>query len=226
MIKWTFGIITAGGKESREYITKILNSIYSQGIPIEDYEIIIVGGDPWEDHKKVIHIPFDESQKAGWITKKKNIIANEANFPNLCLMHDYVILKPGWYEGFEEFGMEWDCCMTKIANKDGLRFRDHVTWDCAKGQRPAPGTVRFIDYDDLSQIKNQYISGTYYCVKKDFAIKHPLNNKLTHGKSEDVDWAYRVRHFWNYKMNKNSTVQFLKQKPPHPISNEKVCEAI
>lgn len=225
MSKWTFGIITAGGEEANVNISKAILSIYDQNIPLDSYEIIIVGGEPC-DGPNIKYIPFDETQKKAWITKKKNIIAREASFPNLCLMHDYVILKDGWYKGFEEFGYDWSHCMNPIANKDGIRFRDWVTWLTPPGVHPNKDTIRFLNYDDQSMVKKQYISGTYYCVKKSWALQQPLDERKSWGQSEDVKWSMECRDRWNYRCNPNSMVQFLKQKDPHPIINKRLCEAI
>ena len=96
-MNWTFGIITAGN--NFDNLSKICDSIYNQQIPEEQYEIIIVGGNNIE-LPNVRHIPFDESKKSKWITKKKNIIAENAKFDNLCIMHDYIILDNQWYKHF------------------------------------------------------------------------------------------------------------------------------
>lgn len=226
MSKWTFGIITSGENEqTKQNLAKCVFSIYAQRIPISDFEIIIVGGDDFQG-RNLTHVPFDESIKRAWITKKKNIISREAKYPNICMMHDYVILKNGWYQGFEEFGYDWSHCMNPIANKDGIRFRDWVTWLTPAGVQPNKNTIRFLNYNDQSMVKKQYISGTYYCVKKSWAIQQPLDEKKSWGQSEDVKWSFECRDRWNYKCNTNSMVQFLKQKQPHPVTDQRLCEAI
>lgn len=225
MSKWTFGIITAGGEEARERVSKAIFSIYAQNIPSDNYEIIIVGGEPFNGNN-LRHIPFDERVRKAWITRKKNIVAHEARFENLCLMHDYIILKDGWYEGYEKFGYEWDCCINPIANKDGLRFRDWVTWLSPPNEHPNAQTVQFLDYHDDSRIREQYISGSYYCVKKKWAIKWPLDERRGWGESEDVEWSHLCRPYWVYKCNPDSMVQFLKQKEPHPPTDQRLCEEI
>jgi len=218
-MKFTFGVITNGSSPNN--IKLIHHSIMSQNID-DEFEIIIVGGPPLE-LEKTRHCEFDESHKPGWITKKKNLIAEEALYDNICLMHDYVFLYKGWYENFKEFGEDWDVCMNIIQNRDGQRFRDWITWPewCEEND------IIFLDYNDDSRTEQMYISGTYFCVKKKFLLEHPLDESRGWGQGEDVEWASRVRKIWNYKCNDTSKVGLLKQKNNdhwHHEANKKVRE--
>ena len=206
-MKWTFGIITSGN--SNQSIFNIHRSILMQGID-DDYEIIVVGGQPI-DIEGVSHFEFDESIKPGWITKKKNIIAQNASFENICLLHDYVYLLEGWYENFLVFGSDWDVCMNSIVNMDGQRFRDWVTGTRFCQEKD----IVFLDYEDHSRTSQMYVSGTYFCVKRDFLIENPIDEELAWGQGEDVEWSERILHLGNcnYKCNPNSKVSLMKLKP-------------
>ena len=57
-----------------------------------------------------------------------------------------------------------------------------------------------------------YISGAYFCAKKQFMLKYPLDETLIWGQGEDVEWSFRSREIWNYKCNPNSIVKLLKYK--------------
>lgn len=198
-MQWTFGIITDGSYPAR--VAQVIESIRAEA-PGPD--IVVVGGGPVEQAR---HCPFDETQKPAWITRKKNLVAEQAEHPNLCLLHDYVALVPGWLAGYEQFGEDWDVCMNRIQNMDGTRFRDWIACD--------PTWAGFVDYADTSHIHNNtYVSGTYYCVKRDYALAHPLDEKLSWGQGEDVAWSYALRATWNYRFNPHSRVRFLKQKEP------------
>jgi hypothetical protein len=198
-MNWTFGIITGGQQENN--INQIIDSIELEQIP--NYEIIIIGSCNTNRNNTMI-LPFDETIKSKWITRKKNIISAASRFNNICYLHDYVMLNPGWYDNFVKFGDYWDVCMNKIINFDGTRFRDWVLW-----------YPKFVNYNDTSQIKKMYVSGTYFCAKKQFMLKNKLNENLCWGQGEDVEWSIRVRNFWNYKCNPNSSVRFLQQKLDH-----------
>ena len=48
--------------------------------------------------------------------------------------------------------------------------------------------------------------------KKSFMSKYPLNEELTWGEGEDVEWSKRIRRKTKLKFNEYSYVQFLKKK--------------
>jgi hypothetical protein len=203
-MKWTFGIITGGKAE--ENIKKIHKSILEQNID-DDFEIIVVGGRN-SNLKKTLHVPFDETKKRAWITKKKNIIAQLSKYDNICMMHDYVILFNDWYINYKNFDQEWDVCMNPVINQDGQRFRDWITWHkwCEEKK------ITYLDYNIKGRTEQMYISGTYFCVKKDFMLNNPLDESLSWGQGEDVEWCSRIRNKWIYKCNSNSEVGLLKNK--------------
>jgi acyl-coenzyme A synthetase/AMP-(fatty) acid ligase len=57
-----------------------------------------VGGNNDFNGNDIVHIPFDETQKPMWITKKKNLITQNSKYENLVFLHDYIILNNGWYD--------------------------------------------------------------------------------------------------------------------------------
>jgi hypothetical protein len=204
-MKWTFGIPFGCWHNN---IYQILYDIKAEFKNI-DYEVILVGPDnPLIDltEYKARIINFDNDEKPAWITKKKNIIAQNAQNDLLCVMHDYITLEKGWFDGFNYFGYDWDVCMNPILTVDKLRFRDWVTWE----------PVKFVDYSDHSRIRDMYVSGSYFCVKKEFLLNNPLDETKRWGESEDVEWSLRCRDKWNYKCNPYSKVKLLKWKDRYP----------
>ena len=75
---FSYGSITNGDNDN--YINQIIDSIEIQNIP--KYEIIIVGNTTVSRINTTI-VPFDESVKSMWITKKKNLITLNAKYENL-----------------------------------------------------------------------------------------------------------------------------------------------
>jgi hypothetical protein len=212
-MKWTFGICFG----STINLKSVLDSIVNQdGMSKDDFEIIIVGKSTDEliailkpyanGGTRILLADFDENVRPGWITRKKNIITQLASYDNICYMHDYVALCVGWYRGFVSFGGEWDVCMNCIRTIEGKRFRD---WILSTAWWGGP---EFYPYDDASRTKEMYISGTYWCAKKKFMTENPLDERRCWGQGEDVEWSFRCRDKWNYKMNKKSSVRFLKEK--------------
>lgn len=215
---WTFGICYS----SNQYLHQIISSIKNQNtLDNDQFEIILIGPSDinvtelYKKYKKKInikHIMFEESIRAGWITLKKNLIVQNAQFENIYIAHDYVALCENWITGFDKFGYDWDVCMTPVRLDDGRRHRDWFTQ-----HRP----LEFTNYNDNTKTKQMYINGTYWCGKKQFMLENPQNNNLTWGMGEDLEWADRCQTKWNYRLNPYSVVKYLKSKPesdltPHP----------
>jgi len=230
-MNFSFGIVTYSGhnnlnkQEQDKRIKKIIQSI-QKNIPENHYEIIVVGDYLPEciPHNTQI-IAFDETQQLGWITRKKNIITKKARFKNIVYMHDYFVILPGFYEGWEKFGDDWDVVMNVIMNQDGTRYRDWCTWDDPDFGLPwlqkAPwcgpcgiyrgGFSHLVPYD-YKKTQWMYISGGYWIAKKTFMQKCPLDERWCWGDGEDTEWSCRMREIAHYRMNTFSAVQLLKYK--------------
>jgi len=209
-MNFTFGIITSGtvGK-------LVIDSIKKQNM--KNFEIIIVGGslpalqDESSYYDGVRHIKFNES--LGKYTIKKNIITENSNFDNIVYMHDYYMLDDNWYDGFLNFGDDWDICMNVIENIDGTRFRDWCAWDDPDICFLDGGYHRImLPSYSYNKTKYMYISGGYWISKKYVMKAEPLDESLGWGESEDVEWSKRVLPRYNYKMNIHSKVKLLKDK--------------
>jgi hypothetical protein len=204
---FTFGIIT-GGNDGM--INKIIDSIEKQEIP--NYEVIIVGvSNIVRDNVTVV--PFDETVKAKWITKKKNIITTTAKYDNIVYLHDYIKFGVNWYEGQLKAGENYKVRMDKILTKEGNRFRDWCLWVRNNNEMDAivfNNRECIIPYDMSHLSKYMYISGSYWIAKKDVMLEFPLDEKLTWGEGEDVEWSKMVRNKYEFNMNPHSTVHLMK----------------
>jgi len=218
-MEFTFGIITNG--DNYERIERIINSIIKQQIP--NYEIVIIGGlNSFEKYLNIVHIPFDDNQKNGWISKKKNLITQNSKFENIVFLHDYIILGENWYHGQLQSGNIFDVRMDKIINLDGSRYRDWCIWphnykfDNMSGYwgkfiDNLMGMNSLIPYEISYLSKYMYISGSYWICKKNIMEEFPLNESLVWGEGEDVDWSIRVRRNYKFQMNINSEVHIIKE---------------
>jgi hypothetical protein len=231
-MSFTFGIITNAQNGVNEFLPQAVQSIIDLNIP--KYEIIIVGSkneiikhELLQENSKLKIINFDESVKAGWITKKKNIITQIAKYENVSYQHDYIVFDQDWYNGFKKYGENFKACMVKIKNKDGTRFRDHLLfpWHHCTSGKLAQKAKRLweysgiennntmLPYDELRLSKYQYFSGSYWIAKKSIMNDlGGLNENLCHEQGEDVEFSERFNVKYNYSMNPFSTVKFLKQK--------------
>lgn len=205
-MNFTFGIITGGGQES--YINMCIDSIENENIP--NYEIIIVGNCSVV-RKNTLIIPFDETIKNKWITRKKNIITEVAKYDNIVYMHDYIKLLKGWYEGQLTSGEEFFVRMDKIVDASGTRFRDWCIWPHnGNFMDQLIGRNCLIPYSIIHLSKYQYISGSYWIAKKHVMKDFPLNEDLSWGQGEDVIWSKLIREKYNFNINVNSTVALMK----------------
>lgn len=208
---FTFGIITDGNYD--HFINETINSIEMENIP--NYEIIVVGNSGVIRNNTIV-IPFNENIRPMWITKKKNIITQNAKYENIVFLHDYIRLCPGWYEGYLKFGNDFIVCMNIILNLDGSRFRDWVLWEnpTINGEEIIKRAEHIIPYhiDNLSRY--MYFSGAYWVAKKYIMEKIPLNEDLVWNRGEDVEWSKKYRVDNKFLMNINSKVKLMKMKDP------------
>ena len=206
-MKFTFGIVT--GKNSI-FIQKCIESIYSLRIP--EFEIVVVGNNLPFDDPKIKFIQYNDIYPQGDISIKKNLITDIANFTNIVYLHDYIQFDSNWYSGFLKYGEDFDLCMTKIFNVDGLtRYRDWTLW-AYDGEPILKNNHYLIPYEMSHLTKLMYFSGAYWVGKKDFMLENRLDNTLPWGHGEDVEWSKRVRQKTTFKMNQYSAVKLLKYK--------------
>jgi hypothetical protein len=174
------------------------------------FEIVLVG--PSSAAKKwsgVHYISYSGwSFLPGLITHKKNLGVRAARFDKVVVCHDYLKFEQGWLSGFEKHLAEneaFDICMNVVVFKDGRRSRDWVLWDFPEiGPALLPYNINLTQY--------QYISGTYFVVRRQFYLQNPLKENLRWGEVEDVEWSQRVRKLTKFQVNVNSKVSFLRDK--------------
>lgn len=201
-MKLTFAIITAGDQDAR--INKIIDSIERNNIP--EYQVIIFGGmTSTISRDKTIHLCFDETERSGWITRKKNLATAAAMYDTVVYLHDYHAFDDDWYAGMVEFGTDWDIQMNAIKTHEGKRMLDWAIWD-----HPHYPLYSYVPYDNSSLVGSQYISGGYWVAKRAVMLLEPLNEALVSFQAEDLEWSKRVRNKYRIVMNQKSVVRHLK----------------
>lgn len=185
-------------------LNSVLESIHDLNIPW--YEINVIGGRDSHESNLVSYIYFNENERPGWITRKKNILANYSKYENLVYLHDYYLFDKDWYKSYVEFGNDWDICSNQQLLINGKRhFTDWVVWD-----DPIFPRYSCLPYNEWSRTKYMYISGGYFLVKKNVVMNDPFNEALTHGQAEDVEWSLRVRDKYKMVCNGNAIVKHNK----------------
>ena len=223
----TFGLITNSGHHENsniERLNKIIDSIEATGA--DKYEIIIVGDNAEEIDRKNVHpIAFDDNIKKGWITRKKNIITENAKNDVIVFSHDYITYDKNWWKGWMHYGFQdWDLAMNVMINKDGTRFRDwcvfkfdgnqgaNGVWANKSGTGEPYAVSPYIPRYDYKRTDKMYISGSYWVAKKKVMEEEPLDEQFVWGQPEDIEWSDRVLRKYKYIMNPYCAVNLMHQK--------------
>ena len=216
----TFGICSIRGNE--QLLHQIVDSIESQNIPIENYEILIIGGGINFVRPNVKVLEFQDTAGPGWITRKKNILVSQAKFEHIVLSHDYYRYLDGWYKSWTDFGDDWDVAMNKIASMDGLRFRDWMLCHGTYSHKRFDGMVAHLDYGITNRTNEQYISGGWWMAKTQYMLEHSLDESLSWNDGEDILWSLQNRQLWNLKFNPYAMIQLIKEKYIYPSTSERL----
>jgi len=218
--KISFGIST--GYTNANHLIKCVNSIRKQSKHLNEYEILIIGP---EIPKIVSHeikgpdikfIEFDETKRSLWITRKKNLLAQQANFDRLCLMHDYLYFASDWAKNFKKFEQKhsWNILAFPQQRLNGERF--WYDWSGFKGPRSLDQR-EFYKYTDWSHNNEVYISGNIFCVDRFLLLNHPFNENLTHMQEEDLEWSRRITPHVHFKCAYNCFVHHQKEHRDEPF---------
>ncbi len=177
MDEWTFGIITNGKK--KEQLARIIQSIRNQKIP--HYEIIICGTYLETPGPDMVYIHFTEKDDKGWITKKKNLIAEKARYENMAIIHDRIYFNPGWYKGMQRYGNDFDVLSCRIT---------------FNGERAFDWLTQLYPYDD---IRSTWFLGGYLDYKADDAWTYVDGGMIIMKKSAWKKAKWDEKLFWNQR---------------------------
>ena len=172
----TFGILTTNKTES---VNEIIDSIESNEIPLDKYEVIVVGNININRQNTVV-IHNDDCEFKNWITKKKNlVIQNSKALDNdlVIIAKDYIKYDSEWYKGLPA---KFDIIMNQIRNTQGKRYLDWI-WD-----NPITGNGRNIDYCITNHPK-MFVPGCFTAAKKKVFNKYKFKERIIGlGKQSDI----------------------------------------
>ena len=207
-----FAFITDGNSDN--FLEQGIESVLKQSLP--DCEIMVVGNTCLK-HPKVTFIPFDESLRRSWITRKKNLVAEASQKEVLVIMHDYFALTEEWTHQKVQnlLDASWDVAVTSILNPDGSRYRDWLLWPFSHRFLRTPfvytlGNLLPYRVNDLTDF--MYINGSLMIVRRKYLLDNPLDESRGWGEGEDVEWSIRLRDRWNLKFFSSLAISCLKQK--------------
>ena len=211
----SFAIVTGGHND--QYLHNTVKSILD--LDLESFEIIIVGRSEFPN-PFVKSVAFDESVRAGWITRKKNLAVSHSQGDIVVILHDYMKVNKDWTRSNVEAlsHSNWDVAMCRVTNLDGTRWIDWILWavnSVGINWWFNHTVARLIPYKTRNLTRFMYISGSVMIVRREFMLNNPLDENLVWGEGEDVEWSLRVRKFWNYKMFPEISITSQKQKVEH-----------
>ena len=133
----SFVIITGGTKS--DHLVRLVKSIFLQKIP--NYEILIVGNtkslvDKQETRKVIFDlatkIPAPEAASKGELGVMRNLGCEKAQFENIVILDDDLLLTKDWYKNLLKFNKDYDILTCQIRVPDGGRFWDHACYQSPK----------------------------------------------------------------------------------------------
>lgn len=157
----------------------------------EPYEIVLVSPVPLNAlaaRRGVKVLQFTEHDDLGWITKKKNLIAEAAQFSDILICHDRFWLSETFTERFADWGYSYGLAAPRVQLPDGSRGLD---WAVVSSQNHVWSSGGLLDYRDYSQYA--YNPGGATAVRKTFWQAFPWNENLFWNEHEDVELCRRVQ---------------------------------
>lgn len=233
MMNISYGICV-GKNHNTEYMGNLIRSIRNQNN--DKYEILLIGENLNQYAADDVEILFfDESERSGWITKKKNILAKYSRYDIVCILHDYILLDDNWLNGVrkatEEIG-NWNVLLNEVVTFEGTR---HSDWQVSPfrmeeliNKNPKlyvpmlmnvaphenhPKYICGLPYDVTDLTHVQYISGGIIFCKRELFTEVPMNENMIWGDApgEDVEWSERLsKKSYLYNFNRYSKVHLQK----------------
>ncbi len=189
---WSFGIITNGKRN--DFVEQSIISIRNQQIP--EYEIIVCGTYYNRNEKDFRYFTFSEQDDKGWITRKKNIICQNAKYQNIMVLHDRIVLNNEWFLGMKKYGNLFDSLSCIQTTKEGIRVGDWCSSGGPVGTLWKVGLLDYTDYDDFL-----YVTAGPIIIKKRIWERcqwdehlfwsHP-NIPLSKWVAEDIELCHRL----------------------------------
>jgi glycosyltransferase involved in cell wall biosynthesis len=175
----SFCIIT-GGKRA-ETIGLGIKSIQAQRMPT--YEIIVAGRH--HDEPGITYLPAAHAADRGMLGLMRNLAVSRAQYENIVLLDDDIILAPQWYESLEAYDRPFDILTSQIRVPDGSRYLDHATVGGPRGQ---------IILDEGEDDEYVYMTGGGGWLMKDYvARQNRWDDTLAFYENEDVDFSRRCQ---------------------------------
>jgi hypothetical protein len=213
LTRWSFGLPTGPGDATG--LNVVVARILELGIP--EFEIILCGrpGPNFKYFDRVRIVGEELSKPPVLIGKKKNVLAQAAQYENLCILHDRVFLPSDFYQAVTRFGDDYP--MTTLQslwfddpyNLIVKRYSDYNRvrngWTLSHVKDPIQAENFFArDYftiepnggfyyaHPLRYTRTNYCNGSLYLSKRSLWQNHPQSDVLLWAQYEDVEHGLRL----------------------------------
>lgn len=179
---WTIGILSNGAKESnvRNLIAK-LHSLNS------NLEFIVCG--PVFEYTEAFSVKFidvDINDALPRIGEKKNKIIRAAANANIAIFHDRYTVDESFFEGFDQFGYDFDYLAVRQQYESGKSYPSYVGFQKKELRWQSPS---FAD-DTRALFNTPFVNGGIIVVKRHLGMAFNINPLLLHNEAEDVEYGY------------------------------------
>lgn len=190
-MSFSFCIITGGTRPDTLRI--VITSIRAQEIP--RYELIIVGKHFHEPG--IIYVAAEDAAAQGKLSVLRNQAVARANYENIVILDDDIILSPDWYKYFLAYEKPFEILTSQVRVPDGGRYLDHATVGGPRGNI----ILKEDEEDDYV-----YMTGGGGWIMKNFVAKNvQWDENRAYYEEEDVDFSrkcqaqgYKIAH--NHRM--------------------------
>jgi hypothetical protein len=226
MDSWSFCIPT-GGKSSL-----VLNRCVERILSLNTIRAeILLCGQPAADFRfldQVSLLPDHASLGRASISIKKNALATAASHPNLCILHDNLLLPTNFAEGMQRFGDDYGICGFQsvfFLDHAGLvvqRYADYALF-ADKRRKRVKGLIRESNVEQRASFVSPlvrmqpelpwvsaryydhscYLTGRIYVAKRPLWLMCPQNESIGWGEFEDVEHAERAMEEFGIPMRIN-----------------------
>ncbi|MBE4916839.1 hypothetical protein INF70_21820, partial [Enterobacter cloacae complex sp. P4RS] len=200
---WSFCIPTGGNSAAQ--LNCCVERILSLGIPQSE---IILCGEPGDDFRfwnEVRIVGKDITGMPVPISRKKNILAQNANYSNLCILHDRVLLPHEFMQAMTRFGDDfpfiafqsfwfadyWRASPRRYSDFCVGQFIPSVLYGETRLQRqhlPEFERMRHVaQHPERAAFGSEYLTGSLYICKRSLWRAVPQNELLNWGEYEDVE---------------------------------------
>ncbi|MFK8111133.1 MAG: glycosyltransferase [Rubripirellula sp.] len=183
----SIGVLTLGDR--MEELTRLIETAREHcKLP---YEIILVSPKPIESlegQPDIRQIIFTEKDDLGWITRKKNLICQDAKYSELVICHDRFEFTTSFFQAYESWGCAYGIAAVRLQLPDGKRGLD---WGVVRGDNFAWCEGGLLNYRDNSRFS--YVPGGVTMLRKSFWEQFPWSENLFWNEHEDVELCRRVQ---------------------------------